>query len=760
MTHSFLDDSTKSGAWPYLAIFGGALAIRALYLVEWSDTPLASVLIGDGRGYQVWAERIAAGEWIGDQVFYQAPFYPYLMGTLYSLVGPEVGVLRGLQALLGSVSCVLLAAVGARLFSPRTGWLAGGLLALYAPALYYEGLVQKASLASFLLILSLWLLVGVESRRRFVAAGMSLAAYALTRENALLLLPLCTVWVLLLPGERRLRHAGALLLGAALLLGPAAARNFALGGGFQPTTSQFGPNLYIGNHAGATGRYLPFRAGRGSSRYERDDATELAEAATGRSLSPGEVSAYWLRRTVDDVAASPRGWLRLLAVKARLVASSEELMDSEAIGVYADESGLLRTLGSFLHFGTLLPLGVVGLWATRRDARRLWLLWGVLAAMAAGPLLFFVTGRYRYPLVPEVVLFAAAGIVALVHRLRTRDWRALAVPAGLLVVIGAISNWPLGLHPDPRSGARYNLGVALREAGRFDDALRELERARELWPGSPDVHFQMGQARVARGDFGAARADFAEAVRLAPDRADTQVGLGMVYMAQGDASRASDAYRAALALDPSHVEAHNNQGSLLAWQGRFAEALVHFRAAAEASGDHAEVLVNLGTAELQTGEPEAALDAYRRALELEPGLASARYGVGLALEALGRHGAAAGIFAVLVRDAAANESAFQGDAITRFADYRATCREPGIRDPDEALRLAASARRLGPEFESMQALAAARAAAGDFEGALRASDAALRLSERDPVSLELLESARRRRAAYLEGRAVFRDCPL
>jgi hypothetical protein len=56
--------------------------------------------------------------------------------------------------------------------------LAGGLLALYAPALYYDGLVQKASLGSFLLILSLWLLVGVGSRRRFVAAGASLAAAA------------------------------------------------------------------------------------------------------------------------------------------------------------------------------------------------------------------------------------------------------------------------------------------------------------------------------------------------------------------------------------------------------------------------------------------------------------------------------------------------------------------------------------------------------------------------------------------------------
>ena len=67
---------------------------------------------------------------------------------------------------------------------------------------------------------------------------------------------------------------------------------------------------------------------------------------------------------------------------------------------------------------------------------------------------------------------------------------------------------------------------------------------------------------------------------------------------------------------------------------------------------------------------------------------------------------------------------------------------------------------IGPEFESLHALAAARAASGDFDGALRASDAASRVSERTPVAPELLEIARGRRAGYLEQRAVHRDCPL
>jgi hypothetical protein len=71
--------------------------------------------------------------------------------------------------------------------------------------------------------------------------------------------------------------AGALL--------PVAFRNWWVGGEFHLTTSQLGPNLYIGNHPGAPGGYEPLRPGRGSAEFERQDATELAEQALGRRLA-------------------------------------------------------------------------------------------------------------------------------------------------------------------------------------------------------------------------------------------------------------------------------------------------------------------------------------------------------------------------------------------------------------------------------------------------------------------------------------------
>jgi len=57
--------------------------------------------------------------------------------------------------------------------------------------------------------------------------------------------------------------------GVALLLIPVAVRNYAVGGGFYLTTSQFGPNLYLGNNPRTDGTAGSLIAGRGSSRRSR-----------------------------------------------------------------------------------------------------------------------------------------------------------------------------------------------------------------------------------------------------------------------------------------------------------------------------------------------------------------------------------------------------------------------------------------------------------------------------------------------------------
>src|SRR5436190_7166122 len=115
--------------------------------------------------------------------------------------------------------------------------------------------------------------------------------------------------------------------GVAVVLTPVALRNAYVGGGFYVTTSQAGPYFYIGNNPRADGTYQSLRFGRGAPEYERQDATELAEAALGRALSPAEVSSYWLDRGLDFVISRPEAWLKLMVRKVALLFNATETLD-------------------------------------------------------------------------------------------------------------------------------------------------------------------------------------------------------------------------------------------------------------------------------------------------------------------------------------------------------------------------------------------------------------------------------------------------
>ena len=433
-------DRRDARPWFALAIFVVALLVRLVHVWQIRRSPFYANLLGDSRGYDEWARQIAAGDWLGHEVFYQAPLYPYLLGLIYAVAGHHLLVVRVIQALIGSASCALLALAGARLMSRPAGIAAGLMLALYAPAIFFDGLLQKSVLDVFFVCLALWLISRTEetaenaktaeksaekdfSQRslrspRFLlygALGLTMGGLALTRENALVFILVIMAWVLLnverrTPNVERLKGCAVFLAGIAIVLVPVAARNSYVGGGFFVTTSQFGPNFYIGNNAAADGTYQSLRFGRGSPEYERQDATEIAERALGTRLTPGQVSSYWTDKALDFVVSKPGAWLALMGRKVVLLWNVTEMVDTESQEAHAEWSLPLRIGGLVGHFGVLVPLALLGVFVTWPMRSRLWILYAMTMAYAASVVVFYVFARYRYPLVPLLMLFAAGGI--------------------------------------------------------------------------------------------------------------------------------------------------------------------------------------------------------------------------------------------------------------------------------------------------------------------------------------------------------------
>ncbi|MBW8861650.1 MAG: tetratricopeptide repeat protein [Acidobacteria bacterium] len=529
-----------------------ALAVRLVHVWQMRATPFFSVLLGDSRGYDEWARRIAAGEWIGHDVFYQAPLYPYMLGVIYAIAGRHLLLVRVVQALIGSASCVFLALAAERLVSRRAGIAAGLMLALYAPAIFFDGLIQKSVLDVFFLCIGLYLIARITVRLKpdttetprfdpgsvrrqpdrgdsgnvrlqpdrhalWFLLGLTMGALALTRENALVFILVIVAWALVAgprsqippnpqspipnPLARRAKRAAAFAGGLAVLLLPVAARNAYVAGGFYITTSQAGPNFYIGNNANADGTYQSLRFGRGAPEYERQDATELAERGLGRTLTPAEVSSYWIDKALDFITSEPGAWLKLTARKTALLWNATEVLDTESQETHAEYSWPLKVLGIVGHFGVLVPLALLGVVFTWPLRRRLAIVYALTLAYAASVVAFYVFARYRYPLVPMLMIFAAAGMVdARVWLTAHATDRGNAFGlAGAAVATIVFCNWPLLSATTMRAVTENNLATALQTDGRLDEAVAHYQRAIALQPDYAPAYNNLGTALRAKG---------------------------------------------------------------------------------------------------------------------------------------------------------------------------------------------------------------------------------------------------------------------
>jgi Flp pilus assembly protein TadD len=653
--------------------------VRAAVLWEVRNAPVFAMLMGDARSYDLWAQEIARGEWLGSTIFFQTPLYPYFLGVLYTLAGRDLLVVRLVQLVLGATSCVLLALAGRHFFGRRVGILAGGLLAVYPTAVFYDGSIQKPVLDIFLFTLLLFLLGrtrAVSRPARWLPVGATLGLLMLTRENALVFVFLLAAWLMLplegTPWRRRLASAALFAGGLALVLLPVALRNTVVGGEFRLTAAQFGPTLYMGNHPGADGTYIPLRWGRGSAAFEAVDARELAEAATGRRLRSGEVSAYWTGQALAYIRAAPGDWLRLMLRKWLLVWNVTEIGDTIDEYTYAEWSVLLRALHRVVHFGIVAPLAILGICLVWPDRRRNGLLLAMVAVYTASVALFVVMSRYRLPLVPILLLFVAAGLLqglARLSRERSQAARALVLPVSAALAAAVIVNWPLVPVHAVRATTHTNIGIYLAKEGNAPErAVDHFERALALNPGYVEAHGNLGAVLGMRGETDQALAHLGDALRLKPDYVDGHYNAGLLLGRSGRAEEAIGHFAEVVRLRPDHADAHHALGFYLAAGGDLQGAKAHYVEALRLAPDHADAHLRLGILLLREGRPSDARLHLAHVVQSHPDSEVAQYHLGLALLQDGQFEPAAAHFRAALRgtDADGPIHARLGEALARL----------------------------------------------------------------------------------------------
>jgi tetratricopeptide (TPR) repeat protein len=275
----------------------------------------------------------------------------------------------------------------------------------------------------------------------------------------------------------------------------------------------------------------------------------------------------------------------------------------------------------------------------------------------------FVADHFQYLASIGVIALVSAWISVALNRLPSpRRAYGHAICLGVLLVF-AVQIWHLGRsyinietlwrdtiakNPDAWL-AHNNLGVALVELGKVEEATLHYLKAMELRPDYPEAHNNLGNALRQEGRLDQAIFQLSAAVELKPTSAEFHTNLGDALAQQGRLDEAIGHFSEALRLEPNFAGAHLGLGNLLELQGRLDDALAHFARAVQLWPDSAEAHYNLGTALAGQGNIKEAVSHLSRAIQLRPSFAEAWHNLGTVLALQGRFEEAVGYFSEALR---------------------------------------------------------------------------------------------------------------
>jgi 4-amino-4-deoxy-L-arabinose transferase-like glycosyltransferase len=534
--------------------------VRLAYWLSVRHAPFIAQLAMDSREYDRWALSLAAGRPAFPGAFFQPPFYPYLLATLYRLGGHHLAAVYLMQIGLAVAGCYALFRAGRWYGGPRTGLWAAFFAALYGPFLFYDVQLLRESLAVTAVAFLLWALAAGRARRLWgwwALAGALAGTIVLLRENMLLVFP-CLLLLTLERGrvrKRSLVNAFALLGGFFLMLLPPALHNRWAGGGLLPTTFRSGVNFYIGNNPQADGTYRPISPGKQVPSSERTEPVRIAERQAGRKLAAAEVSQYWLRQALDWARAAPGAFARLQLRKLRLFWEWYERPDAVDYYYLRELSPVLGL--PLLEFGGATVLALAGLLLVRRRLAPWAPVLLFTAAWTASTVTFFLFSRYRLPVVPALLLLAA--VVPARAVTAWREGRRLAVGA-LAALVAAAWIFPHLLPLGPRWDlVHYNLARLADEDGDEPAAVAHYRAALAADPADYLACLNLGTHAARAGRYAEALAWFRRTVDLEPRFDDAWADLGSAQLALGDVAAAEEAFDRALALNPENPTARHNQ---------------------------------------------------------------------------------------------------------------------------------------------------------------------------------------------------------
>lgn len=412
-------EKTHSDARRLLVIL---LAGAALRLALWFWFAGVVPHIADEKDYAALGKNLVeTGEYFitaGKPTTLRPPLYPALVAAVYAATGVEnFQAVRLLQAFLGLATAVLLYFLGREVYCRRVGlWLAG-LYCFYPSLVGFNFLLLTETLFTLLLCAFAYAVVLYLHHNRLgylAAGGVLLGLAALTRSVLWLFPPVLILFLLAFgPGSfvRRILAAVVVVVPFALTIAPWAVRCSRLESTFIAIDSMGGRNFMMGNY-----RYTPLYRSWDAINLEGEQSWlhEVHETSLpSERRTQGQLDKLALKRGLVFVQANPGlTALRDVVKFFDFWGLERELVSGAAARFFGPvPTALLPVLAVLIcgAYAVVLFAALYGVLLVPPDERRVhWFVLLLIAFVCGIHTLVFAHSRYHLPVVPLVLLYAAA----------------------------------------------------------------------------------------------------------------------------------------------------------------------------------------------------------------------------------------------------------------------------------------------------------------------------------------------------------------
>ena len=385
-----------------LVILSVALTLRVCAALYLGNTVSGLSGAFDEITYSMLGHRFATGygmtfpadwyPWIAadsPQSYFSYTFSLFIAG-IYSLFGYYPLIARLIMALLSTAVVYMTYLLGKRLFQEQIALLAAGIAALYAYLIFYGVALVTETPFTLALMVAIYVTIRIRTRewnglKAWVLLGAVLAIAVLARIAIIFFVPILLIWLYWAVRKHTqlaLVAVPLIMIGIAML--PLTVRNYQLWGQFALSEAQFGHVFWNGNHPGHMGNFHPFKVFPIPSEVLALDNDVL-------------ITNQLLEMAIQNIRNDPSNFVRLTLTRLRELFMFWPTADSSFL------SNILRVFS----FGLIMPFALYGLFANLRrfgDLAPIYLFGLIHVGIYA---ITWTMVRYRVPLDPFFILFAA-----------------------------------------------------------------------------------------------------------------------------------------------------------------------------------------------------------------------------------------------------------------------------------------------------------------------------------------------------------------